>query len=145
MPRNTCNYCQNCKQSQGKKKKSHNSQRTIPPTAVRTTTKRSALTRNLLSPQVLRISGEYASKDGKILALHLHSSLSIPVEHNQIIYTDLNRPSAGVGKGRSPLASLPPSHLISFNRYVLNYHQIPILFNWKLLIFTCLWKFQPIL
>lgn len=56
---------------------------------------------------------EYTVKVAKYLPYTYTLSLCITAGHSQTIHTELNRLSAGFGKEKYPLASIPPSFFIS--------------------------------
>lgn len=78
-------------------------------------TKRLALSRKS-KPKSGVLLGEYTVKVAKYLPYTSTLSLCIIVGHSQTIYTKLNRPSAGFGKEKYALASIPSSFFISLQQ-----------------------------
>lgn len=67
-------------------------------------------------PRAGVLPGEYTVKVANYLPYTYTLTFCIIAGHSQTIYTELNRPSAGFGKEKYPLASIPPSFFISLQQ-----------------------------
>lgn len=111
LAQNPCNCCQNHIQSQ----KNSQIAESKPINSYENHVQKVALSRKS-KPRAGVSPGEYTVKVAKYLPYTYTLTLYIIAGHSQTIYTELNRPSAGFGKEKYPLASILPSFFISLQQ-----------------------------